>query len=258
MRIIVIGGGIGVLATAIALSKVGVDVEVYERAPELREVGAGIALSSNALRALDVLGMANDLQSVSVEGLQGTIRDSKGNVLTYISGGLSRQIDRMAILHRAELLSLLARHVDPARIHFGRTFVGLEQDGGGVTASFDTGETVRGDGLIAADGLRSAVGTRLFGQQAIRYAGYTGWRAVLNFPEIPKLAPSETWGRGCRFGIVPMSRGRIYWFATRNAPQGPARSCRTNQRGCGASLSEMASTDRGRDSSNSRRRDPAK
>ena len=126
----------------------------------------------------------------------------------------------MAILHRAELLSLLARHVDPARIHLGRTFVGLEQDGGGVTASFDTGETVRGDGLIAADGLRSAVRTRLFGQQAIRYASYTGWRAVLNFPEIPKLAPSETWGRGCRFGIVPMSRGRIYWFATRNATEG--------------------------------------
>ena len=126
----------------------------------------------------------------------------------------------MAILHRAELLSLLARHVDPARIHSGRTFVGLEQDGGGVTASFDTGETVRGDGLIAADGLRSAVRTRLFGQQAIRYASYTGWRAVLNFPEIPKLAPSEMWGRGCRFGIVPMSRGCIYWFATRNAPEG--------------------------------------
>ena len=216
MRIIVIGGGIGGLATAIALSKVGVDVEVYERAPELREVGAGIALASNALRALDVLGMASDLQSVSVEGLQGTIRDSKGNVLTHISGGLSRQMGRMAILHRAELLSLLARHVDPARIHLGRTFVGFEQDGVGVTASFDTGETVR-EARSERD-----VGARL---------------PFWNCPNEPRthllVRYQECSGR-------------------------PARSCRTNQRGCGASLSEMASTDRGRDSSNSRRRDPAK
>jgi 2-polyprenyl-6-methoxyphenol hydroxylase-like FAD-dependent oxidoreductase len=85
MRIIVVGGGIGGLTTAIALNKVGgADVQVCEQAPELREVGAGIALASNALRALDAVGLGNDLQSLSVEGLQGAIRDPKGNVLTTI------------------------------------------------------------------------------------------------------------------------------------------------------------------------------
>ena len=220
MRIIVIGGGIGGLTTAIALNKLGVDVEVYERAPELREVGAGIALASNALRALDALGLTNDLQSVSAEGMQGAIRDPNGNVLTSIAGALSQEIGPVAIMHRAELLSVLARHIDPARIHLGRACVGFEQDAGGITASFDTGETARGDGLIAADGLRSAVRTQLFGRQIIRYAGYTGWRAVVTFPDRPSFPPSETWGRGRRFGVLPMGGRRVYWFATKNAPEG--------------------------------------
>ena len=235
MRIIVIGGGIGGLETAIALNKVGIDVEVYERPPELRKVGAGIALASNALSALDVLGMANDLQSVSVEGLQGTIRDSKGNVLTSISGGLSRQIGRMAILHRAELLSLLARHVDPARIHSGRTFVGLEQDGGGVTASFDTVETVRGDGLIAADGLRSAVRTRLFGQQVIvtpphRLAG------CVELSGNPEARSERDVGAGLPFWNCPNESRAHLLVRYQECFRRPARSCRTNQRDCGASL----------------------
>jgi 2-polyprenyl-6-methoxyphenol hydroxylase-like FAD-dependent oxidoreductase len=220
MRIIIIGGGIGGLTTAIALSKVGADVQVYERAPELREVGAGIALASNAIRALDALGLANDLQTSGIEGIQGAIRDPKGNILTAVSPDLFKRLGSAAILHRAELLSLLACHVDPARLHLGRKFLGFEQNSGEITVHFDSGETVFGDALIGADGLRSAVRTQLFGNQVIRYAGYTGWRAVLDFPDRAELLPGETWGRGRRFGIVPMSRGRVYWFATKNAPQG--------------------------------------
>jgi 2-polyprenyl-6-methoxyphenol hydroxylase-like FAD-dependent oxidoreductase len=123
-------------------------------------------------------------------------------------------------MHRAELLALLARHMDPTRLHLGRACVRAEQDSEGITARFDTGETVYGDGLIGADGLRSVVRTQLFGRQIVRYAGYTGWRAIVNFSESPNLLPSETWGRGRRFGIVPMGRGLVYWFATQNAPEG--------------------------------------
>lgn len=217
MRIIIIGGGIGGLTTAIALTKVGVDVQIYERAPTLREVGAGIALASNAIRALGILGLVNDLQSSSVGGLEGAIRDPKGNILTPIP---AKQLGSVAIMHRAELLSLLARQINPARIHLGRTFVRVDQDAEGIKACFDTGETVKGDGLIGADGLRSAVRAQLFQRNIIRYAGYTGWRAVVNYHEHPNLPPSETWGRGRRFGIVPMGGGRVYWFATKNASQG--------------------------------------
>ena len=217
MRIIIIGGGIGGLTTAIALSKVGMDVQIYERARELREVGAGIALASNAIRALDILGLANDLQSSSIGGPDGAIRNPKGNILTPIP---ATQLGSIAIMHRAELLSLLARQIDSARIHLGRTFVRVDQDSGGIKACFDTGETVQGDGLIGADGLHSAVRAQIFDKNVIRYAGYTGWRAVVNYPEHSNLAASETWGRGRRFGIVPMGGGRVYWYATKNEPQG--------------------------------------
>src|SRR5262249_7877327 len=156
IRIIIIGAGIGGLSTAIALSKLGIDVEVYERALELREVGAGIALASNALRALDVLGLTDEVKPF-VQTMQGTIRNASGKLLTSICGDLSQQIGPVAIMHRAELLTLLARHVVPARIHLGRTFAGLKQDAEGVTASFDTGEKAQADTLIGADGLRSVV-----------------------------------------------------------------------------------------------------
>jgi 2-polyprenyl-6-methoxyphenol hydroxylase-like FAD-dependent oxidoreductase len=198
----------------------GAEVEVYERAPELREVGAGIALASNALRALDILGLSNDLQSISADALQGSIRDPKGNALTSIPDDLSKHIGPVAIMHRAELLAMLLGHVDPARLHLGRTCVGVEQDSGGVIARFDTGETVSGDGLIGADGLRSAVRTQLFGKQPIRYAGYTGWRGVVNLLDIVNFRSSETWGRGRRFGVIPMGGERVYWYATKNAPEG--------------------------------------
>jgi 2-polyprenyl-6-methoxyphenol hydroxylase-like FAD-dependent oxidoreductase len=210
MKIIIIGGGIGGLTTAMALSKLGADVQVYERAPELREVGAGIALASNAIRALDVLGLGATLQSSSVGGMQGAIRGPKGNVLTAVSADLFKELGSVAIFHRAELLALLARHVDPARLHLGRRFVGFEQSGGAVTARFDSGESIRGDALIGADGLRSDVRTQLFGNHAIRYAGYTGWRAVTDFSADADVPPGETWGHGRRFGIVPMNRGRVY------------------------------------------------
>jgi len=220
MKIIIIGGGIGGLTAAVALSKVGADVQVYERAPELREVGAGIALASNALRALDVLGLAAHLQSSSIGGTQAAIRGPKGNVLTAVSPALFRKLGPVAIFHRAELLALLARHVDPTRLHLGRKFVGFEQSSGAVIARFDSGECICADGLIGADGLHSAVRTQLFGNQVIRYAGYTGWRAVTDFAASADAPPGETWGHGRRFGIVPMNRGRVYWFATTNTPPG--------------------------------------
>jgi 2-polyprenyl-6-methoxyphenol hydroxylase-like FAD-dependent oxidoreductase len=126
-------------------------------------------------------------------------------------------------------LALLSRHVEPRRIHLAKRCVAVGQDSKGVTAYFDTGEIARADGMIAADGLRSTVRAQLFGKPGIRYAGYTAWRTIVNAAHIEPTM-SETWGRGCRFGIVPMSRGRVYWFAVKNAPEGQlASSTRTKR-----------------------------
>ena len=221
MKIIVVGGGIGGLTAAIALGKVGIETHVYERAPELREVGAGVGLAANALRALDVLGLGRAIRSQSLGGMQGGLRNPKGEVLVAIpTDELKKQIGTVTVMHRAELLEELAREVGPERLHLGRTCTGFEQDQDGVVARFHNGETARGDALIGADGLRSVVRTHLFGNQPVRYSGYTAWRAVVEFDGGHNQGIEETLGRGCRFGIVPMSRGRVYWFATKNAAEG--------------------------------------
>jgi 2-polyprenyl-6-methoxyphenol hydroxylase-like FAD-dependent oxidoreductase len=214
---IVVGGGIGGLTTAIALSKVGFDVHVYEQADALREVGAGIALASNALRALDALGLADEIRAASVPALQGGIRNPRGDLLVSVPAALSREIGVVTVMHRAELLAVLSRRIDPQRVHLAQTCAGFEQDAEGVVVRFESGETVRGDGLIAADGLHSVVRSQIFGAPLVQYAGYTAWRAIAVFADSGDLVLGETWGRGRRFGIVPMARGRVYWFATKNA-----------------------------------------
>jgi 2-polyprenyl-6-methoxyphenol hydroxylase-like FAD-dependent oxidoreductase len=156
LKIIIVGSGIGGLTTAIALGKVGIDAQVYERAPELHEVGAGIGLVSNALRALDALGLGRAIRSQSLGGVQGGLRNLKREVLMAIpTDELTKQIGAVAVMHRAELLEELVRQIEPERLHLGRTCTGFEQDQNGVVARFHNGEIARGDALIGADGLRS-------------------------------------------------------------------------------------------------------
>lgn len=220
MKVVVIGGGIGGLTAAIALDRLGIDVQVYERAPELREVGAGIALAGNALRTLRNLGLTDGLWSQGLAGGRGSLRNWDGKTLTVIPTDIAPAWIRPAVFHRAELVTFLAQQLDPARLHWGRECVDCSENVDGVTALFRHGEPARGDLLIAADGLKSVVRAKMFGAQGPRYAGYTAWRSVVQFDLSDSLNFSETWGPGRRFGIVPMSRGRVYWFATRNAPEG--------------------------------------
>jgi len=220
VKAIVIGGGIGGLTVGLALRKVGIDAQVYERAPVLREVGAGIGLSDMAVRILDTLGLGDLLRSRSLLGIQGGLKNAKGDVLFVIPADeFAEQLGSVAVLHRAELLGLLMQEIEPGRLHLGWEWIGFEQDRNGVTALFANGETARGDVLIGADGMKSAVRSRLIGLHTPRYAGYTAWRTVVE-SDRSGLNIIETWGRGRRFGIVPMSRGRIYWFATKNTPEG--------------------------------------
>lgn len=221
MKIIVIGGGIGGLTAAIALSKVGIEAQVYERAPELQEVGAGISLVANALRALDVIGLGAAVRSEALAGVPACFRDTQGRVLLgFPADEVARQIGSVALMHRAELLALLKHQVDPGRLHLGHECVGFEQEATCVTARFQNGETATGDALIGADGLKSAVRGPLVGDHPARYAGYTAWRTVVEFNHQNKLTIGETMGRGRRFGIVPMTRERVYWFATHNSAEG--------------------------------------
>ncbi len=221
IKAIIIGGGIGGLATAIALRNVGIEVVVFERVVQLHEVGAGLSLWANAIKALKLLGLADVINKISIPEVQGSIRSWRGEVLTTTSAEeLQRALGQPNIvLHRAELYAALLDALKTEPVHFGQLCTGFQQDTTGVTAHFADGTQVRGDLLIGADGLHSVVRAQLQGKQKPSYAGYTAWRSVVNFaPE--RLLPGETWGAGMRFGQVPMSGQRAYWFATKNAPEG--------------------------------------
>lgn len=220
-RALLIGGGIGGLAAAIGLKKIGYDVQVYEQAPEPREVGAGLTLWSNAVRALEWLGVAEGVRARVLPDMEGSVYTQGGKKLTSLTNhDLVRRFgDYSVAVHRADLHQVLLDALGGDRVTWGRRFVRFEQSAKCVRATFADGSEASGDILIGTDGLHSGVRTQLHGEQKPRYAGYTAWRGVVDF-DPAKLLPGESWGYGARFGRVPLPGGRAYWFATRNASEG--------------------------------------
>jgi 2-polyprenyl-6-methoxyphenol hydroxylase-like FAD-dependent oxidoreductase len=220
MKAIIIGGGIGGLAAALALQRAGIEPHVFERAAAPREVGAGLSLWSNAVRVLDALGLSSAMRRRGWSELETEIRTWRGRLLV---GGVSearhsRGGTIVGAMHRADLLDVLREGIDGAHVHFDHECTGVSSDGSAVTARFGNGRAEQGDVLIGADGLHSVVRQQAFGAAPPRYAGYTAWRGVVSFATRPSTA-TESWGRGRRFGIVPLNDGRVYWFATTNAPE---------------------------------------
>ena len=226
MRVIIIGSGIAGLSTAIALRRVGIDVSLYERASELTEVGAGISLWANALRALDYIGAGDAVRAVGQPMVRSDLRVSKGRRLLFSIPAARFEkkfgiVPFVAMMHRAELVGALARLLPGGLARYGHECVGVETHPDRAVVHFKNGHTDEADLIVGADGIRSAVRAALFGRDEPRYAGYTCWRGVC--PRPASLAPgyiAECWGRGQRFGITTLPRDRVYWFATRNEPAG--------------------------------------
>lgn len=221
MKALVIGAGIGGLAAAIALRRAGLDVEVFERAERIDEVGAGLAVWANGVRALDRLGVGEAIRAASVQYPIGALRTWDGGVLTAMSAAdLRRLFDvPIVIMHRADLLSALAAAFGAERVRLGHRTVAIRQDDRGVTAEFENGERARGDLLVGADGLHSAVRSALYGRERPVYAGCSAWRAAIPF-DTSRVDAGESWGGGSVFGMVPIRGSRVYWYATMRTPEG--------------------------------------
>jgi len=217
----VIGGGIGGLAAAIALQQAGIKASVFERAEELREVGAGISLWANAIRALDKLGLGEAIRSFSVPSVAAALRTWQGTILmSESSTSIARKFGELClVMHRADLQAALLDAFGHEDLYLNSECLRFRQDADGVTAEFSDGRTARGDLLIGADGLNSTVRAALHGRRKPTYSGYTAWRAVVRF-DPARLLPGESWGYGARFGNVPIKGERVYWYATSNVTEG--------------------------------------
>jgi len=221
--VLIAGAGIGGLALGCALQQAGIAFQIFERAPSLGAAGAGIVMQTSAMLALRRLGLDSAVAREGHELKRGTGKNATGVLLH------STRLDEFGApsiaIHRARLQATLLAAVDAAQIHTGHELRGYEQDQHQVHALFEDGSRATGALLVGADGLRSAVRRQLLGDTPLRYAGYTSWRAVAPvFGLSPAHEAIEIWGRGLRFGIVPISQAETYWFAVANAPAGEADS----------------------------------
>ena len=223
MKAIVIGAGIAGLAAAKGLQRIGWEVQVYEQAPELKPLGAGLVLSANALKALRALGVLEPVLKAGHPLNNFRILSHKGQTLADTNHLLlSREfgIQSCISIHRGDLQQVLLEETHPLQLHTGKRCQSLVQDKAGVTVTFNDGTSATADLLIGCDGLHSAVRQQVAPGAKKRFAGYSCWRGVsLKRPVgMNQQQATESWGCGDRFGIVPLSHERVYWFACLNAP----------------------------------------
>jgi salicylate hydroxylase len=193
--IAIVGGGIGGLTAALALLDAGFDIQVYEQARMLREVGAGIVLTPNATRVLHRLGLGGKLAQLGVAPLawrQRRWQDGR----TLLCTPLARAAGTPAMFyncHRADVLNMLIEALPGERLHTGHRLVTLTDHGDRVEARFDNGARNEADILISADGIHSTVRSLLFGPEQPRFTGCVACRGMVPAERLAHLElPNES------------------------------------------------------------------
>jgi 2-polyprenyl-6-methoxyphenol hydroxylase-like FAD-dependent oxidoreductase len=193
---------------------------VLEKTPKLMPIGAGIIMNPNAMRVLERNGLAGEVRLDSWPYLLRETCDAKGHTLAlrdyrplYDAGKLSRG----ALVHRAHLLEVLLRSVPREAIRFGTVLRDMEILPDRVRITIESGEAMEADLVVGADGIRSEVRRRLFGDIQPLYMGYRSHRFVVdNTAGIDCF--TDLLGRGQRIGLVPISKSRLYVWTTFNSP----------------------------------------
>ena len=219
VQIAIIGGGIGGLTTALALQQSGFQAEVFEQAPELHDVGAAIAIWSNAMRVLERLQLAEKI--LEYGGIVEELRwmDQHGFLLNRVP--ISDRKTPAVALHRSDLQRTLRQALPQSSIHLGHSIVDYSQRGDKMIANFANGQSVEADLLIGADGIHSRMRKQLINDGEPANRGYTIWRGTspITPAAIPPATGIELYGRGKRFGIGPVGLGRTGWWASANTDQ---------------------------------------
>lgn len=214
--VIVAGGGIGGLATAIGLARKGIAVIVLEKSRRLGEIGAGIQLGPNAFHAFDYLGVGDAARRMAVYIDNLRLMDAlSGREITRIplqEDFRARFGNPYAVVHRGDLYGVFLRACEEHELVTLRTsaeVVDYRQDGVSVTALLADGEAVTGRALIGADGLWSNIRKRVIGDGAPRVSGHTTYRSVIpteKMPEDLRWNAATLWaGPRCHIVHYPLS-----------------------------------------------------
>lgn len=256
MRLLVVGGGVAGAATALAARRVGLDVEVLERRPEVDpEAGSWITLASNGLDVLDRLGVLDAARALGGPGRVNRLFASGGRLLGEVPLGTPLADGTVALtVKRSALAALLVNAAvgAGATLRLGATVVATDDDGpGGIAVTCGDGSRVTGDVLVGADGVWSGVRRGLDPQAAApRYVGLVNSGGITEEgPWAGRLEP-EAWhfvfGRRCFTGAFPLPDGRVVWFVNEPRPAvTPAERAATSHGAWRDHLADLASADAG-------------
>jgi salicylate hydroxylase/6-hydroxynicotinate 3-monooxygenase len=224
LSIAVVGAGMGGLAVAATLRRVGFNVEVYEQASRFARIGAGIQMMPNSMKVLRGIGVEDRLKSVAFPPYSHLNRDA-------YSGELMRELPMpeglygapYLCMHRADLHDALASAVPAGSIHLNKKLVGLEQADGTVTLHFEDGDRAAADAVIGADGVHSIVRDIIVGPDAPIHKGRIAYRAV--FPASLMggfdIGPSRTkwWGSDRHIVIYYTTKAKSEVYFVTSVPE---------------------------------------
>jgi salicylate hydroxylase len=191
-KVLVAGAGIGGLCAALALAKRGFEVVVYEQSTELAEVGAGLQLSPNAMHVLVALGLSAQLKTLAFQPQAAVMRHYQSGEC-YFTVPLGQQAtDKYGAdylhIHRADLHKILLQACLKigVSIHLGQAIQNYSQFEQRVSVNFTNGQSIQGDVVIGADGIKSKVQAAMLGQLPAQFSGQVAWRAVVETNKLPK------------------------------------------------------------------------
>jgi len=219
-RVAIVGGGIGGLAAALALIRRGIDVDVYEQADELRELGAGVQMSANGTRVLHALGLKAALERVQVLPAGKAIRLwNTGQSWKLFDLGLE-SVERYGFpyitIHRGDLHQVLAQAVlaaKPGAVHLNHKCIGVAPTADRVELRFEAAAPVTAEIAVGADGVHSVVREKLFGAARPEFCGIIAWRGIVPKERVPasiSLTVGTNWvGPGGHVVHYPLRAGNI-------------------------------------------------
>lgn len=197
-HILIAGGGIGGLTAALALIQRGFKVSLYEQAPELHELGAGIMVTPNGSRVLCALGLGSAIEAASSIPTNREMRLFSTGQRWPLLADETRFGAPYWLVHRGDLHQTLAKVLEqraPGTIHIGARCLGFERSTDGVALLLTNGERVYGDALIGADGVHSCTRQAMIGEGTATFTGFMAWRAVLPMARLPERLRQQNFMR---------------------------------------------------------------